>query len=127
MASNGDDYDTGIKYLLLPGDEPRISPSTLSFGDNFGDFEQQFAICFTGLTCCVHRFGHERGQLVRIARGPVASDLVEPIGGQDTDRVAILGTTHHAGDMLRAGFGASHGRAACLDQSSSDCFFGCEN
>ena len=40
LAGNGDDYDTGVKYLLLPGDEPRINPSSLSNLSRFGDFEQ---------------------------------------------------------------------------------------
>ena len=40
LSGHGDDIDTGVKYLLMPGDEPRISPASLSNLGDFGDFEQ---------------------------------------------------------------------------------------
>ncbi len=64
LSANGDDYDTGVKYLLLPGDEPRITPSSLSGSSNFGDFEQPM---------------HSRFSLTQKILNP-GSDLATPFG-----------------------------------------------
>ena len=64
VSSNGDDYDTGVKYLLLPGDEPRITPSSLSGSMLFGDFEQPM---------------HSRFSLTQKILNP-GSDLASPFG-----------------------------------------------